>query len=1251
MNRSIPWWKSVFVVAAFAASAMAADPVRVAQDHVRANLTTFGLTNADISDWPVKNSFKTKHNGVSHVYFVQRVGGIEVFNGIMNVSVSNSEQVLNVGSRFVPNVTLKANTLSPLFDAATAVKKAADEVGANSSRLSVVSASVTGDRKTIFAKAPGFSLENVEAKLMLLPRASGAVRLVWQVVIEPDQEHIWHVSVDAVNGAILHKMNLVHTDSYKVYALPAESPSHVRNFPLPPGDGRSIVTESAANPVASPFGWHDLNGLAGADTADLSGNNVNAQTDVDNTNAYVPGADVRPLSVTRDFNYVLDLNRNPDTYREAVVTNLFYWNNVLHDILHLYGFDEPSGNFQLNNYGRGGLGGDAVEADAQDGSGTNNANFGTRPEGLAPRMQMYVWTPRIANQVFINSPEGLGPYPASGAAFGAPLTEAGITGDVVLMNDGVGTTSDGCQATSQNLSGKIAMIDRGGCNFTAKVQNAQNAGATAAIIVNNVPGDPITMGATDPTQTPSISSVMIRLEAGSELKAQDAVNATMRNVSAAIPNRDSDLDNGVIAHEYGHGVSIRLTGGASTVTCLSSEQQGGEGWSDFQALVTTARATDTATMPRGIGTYVIYQDTTGGGIRPFPYTTDMKVNPQTYGDLAKGTLSVPHGVGSVWATTLWDMYWAIVGGVPELGLPGAGFRENLYDMTAPLAGNQIAFQLMMDGLKLQPCNPTFLDARDAILLADRVNNGGKFQCHIWWAFARRGMGVNALDGDGTLKVTQDFTRPQACSNSGTCTVAPTFEGVKSVTPASDGVCRLTVAWDPAKDNCSTTGVTYTVYRSTDSFFTPSASNQLVSGLMGTSYNDSSVTNGTRYFYIVRASDASGNMDLNTVRKSERPVGGFRDGGVFQDDAGDTTPLRFTPSAASGWTVRTTGGVGNSAVYATSAAGLYASDSCLALESDTVYLSESPRLAFSSSYAIEPAWDGGIVEVSTADGGFANWTKLATLAYPGVMAGPIGDTACSNSGLRDGERAFNGTSDGVFVPFIALLDEFKNKAVRIRFVFGSDGASEDLGWFLDDIRIDGVRTADPCNAGPVAEDDRATTAEDVSVGVAVLANDRDDGGDPLTVTSVSQPANGRTSINSNNTITYTPNANFNGIDSFEYTISDGRGGSDSASVTVTVSPVNDAPAAANDTATAVKNSSVNVNVLGNDRDIDGDSLTVASATQGSNGTTSINPDGTVRYTPRRGFKGNDSFQYTISDGKGGSATASVAVRVLNNSTAD
>ena len=181
-----------------------------------------------------------------------------------------------------------------------------------------------------------------------------------------------------------------------------------------------------------------------------------------------------------------------------------------------------------------------------------------------------------------------------------------------------------------------------------------------------------------------------------------------------------------------------------------------------------------------------------------------------------------------------------------------------------------------------------------------------------------------------------------------------------------------------------------------------------------------------------------------------------------------------------------------------------------------------------------------------------------------------------------------------------------------------------------------------NPAPVAANDTAATSEEVPVTIPVLANDSDPDGDPLRVTAASAP-NGTVTINANGTITYTPDANFNGTDTITYTISDGQGGTATATVTVTVAAVNDPPVAVNDSASTSEDTPVTVAVLPNDSDIDGDSLTVTAASA-AHGTVTINPDGTITYTPATNFNGVDTITYTISDGHGGTSTATVTVGV-------
>ena len=129
-----------------------------------------------------------------------------------------------------------------------------------------------------------------------------------------------------------------------------------------------------------------------------------------------------------------------------------------------------------------------------------------------------------------------------------------------------------------------------------------------------------------------------------------------------MPDRDSDLDAGVIAHEYGHGISNRLTGGPATVNCLDNAEQMGEGWSDWFGLTLTARPDDTPTTARGVGTLreLPARGRPGHPARR-PYTTDMAVNPSTYASVADTVnISQPHGIGYVWNTMLWEVYWNLV---------------------------------------------------------------------------------------------------------------------------------------------------------------------------------------------------------------------------------------------------------------------------------------------------------------------------------------------------------------------------------------------------------------------------------------------------------------------------------------------------------------------------------------------------------------------------------------------------------------
>ncbi len=188
------------------------------------------------------------------------------------------------------------------------------------------------------------------------------------------------------------------------------------------------------------------------------------------------------------------------------------------------------------------------------------------------------------------------------------------------------------------------------------------------------------------------------------------------------------------------------------------------------------------------------------------------------------------------------------------------------------------------------------------------------------------------------------------------------------------------------------------------------------------------------------------------------------------------------------------------------------------------------------------------------------------------------------------------------------------------------------------------TVTPVNDPPVAVSDAATVEEDGAVGIDVLANDSDVDGDPLTASVDTGPGHGIATVQADGTLRYRPAPDFAGTDSFRYRVSDGNGGSNTATVTVTVTPVNDPPVAADDVASVAEDGSVDVDVLANDTDVDGDLLAPSIASLPAHGTVAVRPDNTLRYVPEANYTGSDTWTYAVDDGHGGTATASVTVTV-------
>jgi hypothetical protein len=672
----------LFVAIAVAAlTASAATAPEIALGHIAAQRTSLGLSDSDVRAVIVSDHYKSAHNGVTHVYLRQQLNGVDVYGAVANVNVASDGTVLSSGSDLVANLT--ANRTTPVLTAAQAVSAAASALGLSlTAPLTVVE---TKEDETLLSKG-GIALSPIRARLIYQPVGSVG-RLAWNVEIEEiSQQHWWSVRIDAETGALLSKEDYVDYDgsSYRAFAIPVESPSH----------GPRTLIQQPADAQASPYGWHDTNGIAGPEYTITRGNNAHAYADT------IPEGMPDPMSepdggTGLDFDPAMDTTQEPLFYRDAAVTNLFYMNNVIHDVFYRYGFTEEAGNFQTNNYGRGGAGNDYVQAEAQDGTPNganpplNNANFATPVDGSRPRMQMYLWQPPYPNKVTVNAPSpAAGTFDATEAQFGLPVPPIGITGLVVLANDGVGVGADACTALIGFPIGSIALIERGGCTFATKVAMAEQAGAVAAILHNNVPGGPaLRMGLTTtvPPDTnialAHIPSAMVSYDDGYRMRTNLPLTANLARKTEMDRLRDGDFDNGIIAHEYGHGISNRLTGGRLNVSCLNNQEQMGEGWSDFLGLVLTARAGDRGNQNRGVGSYALYQPATGFGIRPTPYTTDLTGNPSTY-DTIK-TAAVPHGVGYVWASMLWEVYWNLV--------DAHGFNPDVYGPWSS-GGNNLAIE-------------------------------------------------------------------------------------------------------------------------------------------------------------------------------------------------------------------------------------------------------------------------------------------------------------------------------------------------------------------------------------------------------------------------------------------------------------------------------------------------------------------------------------------------------------------------------
>ncbi|MEL6390128.1 MAG: M36 family metallopeptidase [Bacteroidota bacterium] len=816
------------------------------------------------STWDVIDGHFAKKANLHFLHVQEHWNGIPISRKIRSVVADSMLVIEHVDARVVSQRYEvarfhKSSSVSPLEAVNTILRDL---------NLKTVAELIVPKKDTRFAiDLNGRSTEPMDFRTMYVDD-QGILRQVFEIAIFEDSSLTWHqYQISVSDGSVWehitwnsscdlgHDQMHDHTScgshqkmsfeennplcdsSYHVIALPGLNPSdHPRKIVNRPW------TEAQE---ASPLGWHE-------DSLTV-GNNVIAYPDNFSGRVPVTGGD----SICFDF--VFDPNVAPQQNQDAAVVNLFYVNNAMHDIMHYYGFDEASGNFQFLNYSGDGLGNDPVLAEALDASGFNNANFATPPDGRAPRMQMFEWS-----------------------------------------------------------------------------SNGQG------------------------------------------------------------PNLDSGFDNGVIIHEYAHGITNRLTGGPSVSDCLSTTAQDpndipSEGWSDWYALVLTMTPSDSSDQSRGIATYLLGQELTDRGIRRFPYSSDTTVNPLTYEDIPGS--SSPHRVGEVWSSMLWDMTWALV--------ENYGFDEDFYRGTG---GNNMALHLVTTALKIQPCSPGFVDARDAILAADEMLYQGANQCLIWESFARRGLGVGADQGrvsdrsDGVASyVTPDFCK------TGLSTSLALAKSVSS--PGEE------LSYEIVTQQHQTFVDSVLVEEDTllfDEFLAEDIHGSIVdSSFSGRKSREGSVTAPEGPIATLVWSDNFG-----------------KEYGLWQIEDGDQND---------GWQLI---GSGDTALYRISGVNTNEDN---ALISPRLQVPTAASLRIEHAYDIEQSWDGGFVEIYA--GSDTIWRDLNETFLAG---GYDGQLIISSNPSSAGRMAFTGSSTDTMTSWIDLR-AYEGMDVRFRFVYSTDLFVGNPGW--------------------------------------------------------------------------------------------------------------------------------------------------------------------------------------------------------------
>src|SRR5215212_8192420 len=438
--------KNFFVDGAALSEPQSETADNIARNFLKRHSPVFALSGANVDELKLEN--EDNDQGTTFLNYTQTVDGLKVFEGQVQVVVNKNGEVLNVREGFlVDGPPLKRNGA---MSEARAIAKAFEHAGRsvfpsfveNYSRASTTEMSR-------FANPLDLNLEEVLSE-QVVTRVAGESRLAWHVFAEVGPEEWYEILLDAYTGELLLRYNL--------YLFEAQGTVYTE---APDKGARQLVSFVGDTTINTAAGW------MGTSTV-TTGNNVEAylDTNADNAPDNNNGAGLatgHASAGNQDFTFPFSTTVDPRTQQAAVVTNLFYYNNIMHDFSYNLGFTETARNFQVNNFGRGGIGSDSVRAEAQDGSGTNNANFATPPDGSRPRMQQFLFT----------SPN--------------PDRDSSIDGDVVFHEYGHGISNRLIGNGSGGLSGtQSGAMGEGWSDYWANTIN--NDGAVGEYVTNNPNG-------------------------------------------------------------------------------------------------------------------------------------------------------------------------------------------------------------------------------------------------------------------------------------------------------------------------------------------------------------------------------------------------------------------------------------------------------------------------------------------------------------------------------------------------------------------------------------------------------------------------------------------------------------------------------------------------------------------------------------------------------------------------------------------